>query len=193
MKTNRFILGILTSLLFVTCTEQKPTVAPIVIDLPVSYKADTAAYRFITQYTKEWNAFGKKIESMYKEGEKWRKKDFATLTEKEQRKVIKLDLDYAREWMVQRLFIDLMMLDLEMVKDRCTMQGTAKISESQILISDYIKLLVLTFGDDLKLDPEPYVFSQEENERWAAYIDSVTKAQSDTTQTAIPPVSEWGK
>ena len=157
MKTKRLniILCLFAGVLLVACHKHEPKVLPLSIDLPASYKSDTAAYRFITYYCNSWNAFGKKVDAMYLKAEKWREKDFKMLTEKELLKVVKLDYEYAALWAVQELVIYHMRLEMENVIKRASSQGAAKIAEVQMLLAKYHADLIRAYGDDLKLDKEP--------------------------------------
>ena len=165
MKTKRLniILCLFAGILLVACHKPTPKVPLLSIDLPASYKSDTAAYRFITYYCDAWNAFGKKVDALYGKAEKWKEKEFTKLTEKELRKVVKLDYEYAALWVAQELFIQQMRLDLENVVKRVSSQGAAKIAEAQLLMAKYYAELIRIYGDDLKLDKEPITPSVEKD------------------------------
>jgi len=137
------------------CTLPSPKVPPLVIDLPASYKSDAAAYKFIKEQTTAWNAFGKEVDLLYRKGEKWRKRDFASLSEKELYKLVKLDYDYAQLWAVQDASISRMMLEAEVIYKDLSQQGAAKVIESQATIVQYYRQLVDAYGKDLKLDQAP--------------------------------------
>ena len=157
MKTKGFntILCFVAGVLLVACHNQVPKVPPLSIDLPASYKSDTAAYRFITYYCDSWNAFGKKVDALYRKAEEWREKDFKMLTEKELLKVVKLDYEYASQWAAQEMVFSQMRLEMEDVIKRVSSQGVAKIAEVQMLLAKYHAELIRVYGDDLKLDKEP--------------------------------------
>ena len=150
------MLGLLTGLLLGACKGQRSVVPPLSIDLPVSYKSDSAAYYFIRHQVDTWNKFGKKIESMYLKGEKFKKKDFNALSQRELFDLVKLDLDYAQLWMAQDMYVDKMALEAELIINNSSVQGAAKIVETQAIILEYSYKLVHHFGKDLCLDQEPF-------------------------------------
>jgi len=145
------------------CKQSTPKVAPISFDLPVSYKSDSAAYYFIKEQEVNWKEFGKKIETMYNKGERFRKKEFTSLSQKELFDLVKLDYEYALVWTAQDLYIDVMVLKAKEAAEKSSKQGIGKITEAQRIIFDYYNKLALSFGKDLNLDKEPYILTPEED------------------------------
>ena len=176
---------LLAGLLAVACSTPTPKVANISIDLPVSFKSDTAAYRFITEYTKAWNDFGKKIDALYREGEKWREKDFDKLSNKELNQMLKLDYEYAALWVAQSIFIDKMLLEMEHVVVNNSEQGAAKVAEAHYIFANYYRDLLTAYGDDLKLDKEEYIFSPEEDSLYRARRDTMRHPLLDSLAKRI--------
>lgn len=148
-------MGLLTGLCLAACKEHKPVVPPLSIDLPISYKSDSAAYYFMLQQVDIWNSFGKEIASMYQKGEKFRQKDFKSLSQRELQNLLKLDLEYALLWEAQDRYLDNMVAEADWIMQNASPQGAAKITETQRQTLMYYRDLVLHFGKDLQLDQEP--------------------------------------
>ena len=178
-KTLGLLLCFVGGLLVVSCGEQTPKVKPLAIDLPASYKSDTAAYRFIMKQVEVWNTFGKEVEKMYRQGEKWKKREFNSLSERELYNLVKLDFDYAALWVIQDHLIDNLMLEAESAMRSASEQGQAKIIETQKVAVDYYALLIKTFGKDLKLDQDPYVLTPDDILNHEQ-LDSGRKAETDS-------------
>ena len=150
------VLCLFTGALFVACAPDTLQAPILKFDLPASYKSDTAAYRFITEHTKELNDFGKKVAAMYHQGEKWKKKDFTSLSERQLIKLLKLDNDYVGLWIEQDLALHKMALAAHVAMLSASEQGAAKILEAQKLFVAYYQNLETLFTKDLQLDQEPY-------------------------------------
>gem|GEM_PF-2527706 len=157
MKAKRLVLylGSLAVLCSTACKEKKPVVTPLAIDLPASYRSDSAAYFFILHQVEVWNGFGTKIESLYLQGEKFRKMDFASLSKRQEYNLLKLDLEYALLWEAQDAYLDKMIAEAEWIMKDASLQGAAKVTETQKLVLDYYRDLVQHFGTDLQLDQTP--------------------------------------
>ena len=152
IKVYRLCGWLLVAALLVACNQPKLTVKPIVFDLPASFKSDTAAYHFIEREVKTWNEFGKNVETMYHEGEKWLRRDTSKLNDRQLYRMLKLDLDYAKLWFAQEAYKQKMLMEVEHVFNLSTPQGAAKVMESQMLIAGYYLELRTRFGDDLNLN-----------------------------------------
>ena len=190
MKIKRLVmaLGLLVGLFFAACKGQKPMVTPLAVDLPVSYKSDSAAYNFILRQVTVWNKFGKKIESMYLKGEKYRKKDFESLSERQLYKLLKFDYDYAARWLVQEQYLLSMSIEADLAMKGASLQGAAKIVETQRVVMDYYKNLVRRFGTDLNLDQKP--FSQDSLvSHPASERDLLYQIRIDSLSTLLMPSS----
>ncbi|MCL2727802.1 MAG: hypothetical protein FWD56_05410 [Bacteroidales bacterium] len=179
MKTKRIVVLLLVGVLMVACNKVEQKVKPIAIDLPASYKSDTAAYRYITNYAKSLNEFGKKVAKMHHEGEKWHKKEYESLSDRDLYRLVKLDYDYAELWLKQGVRNHAMLVEAGDVLKRVTEQGAAKIAESQVVFAHYYRDLLLAYGVDLKLDKSPYVPTPEEDSIRAARIDSLTRIERE--------------
>jgi len=181
MKAKRLIMiaALLVGLLFAACKQQRPMVPPLAIDLPASYKTDSAAYYFITNQIDNWNDFGKKIESMYLKGEKMRKKDFKSLSNRSLHNLLSLDLEYAMLWQAQDIYLGQAVAEAGLIARSASAQGAAKLVEIQRLVLDYYANLTLRFGKDLELDQEPFPIdslpAHRLDERHQAYQDSLLK------------------
>ena len=177
MKTKKWtlVLCIIIGVLVVSCNKQTPKVAPLRIDLPASYKSDSAAYHFIMNQVDVWNTFGKKVESMHRKGEKFRKKEFNSLSPKQLHRLVKLDYDYAVLWITQDIYLDQMLLEGQLAMSASSEQGMGKIIETQKLISEYYVKLALNFSKDLQLDKEPAT---------SYYIDSLKRSINDSIDRA---------
>ncbi|MCL2738541.1 MAG: hypothetical protein FWE30_03740 [Bacteroidales bacterium] len=158
MKAKRLIMiaALLVGLLFAACKQQKPMVPPLAIDLPASYKTDSVAYHFIINQIDNWNDFGKRIESMYLKGEKFRKKDFKSLSQRALHNLLSLDLEYAMLWHAQDIYLEQVVTEAGLIARSASAQGAAKLIEIQRLVLDYYANLILRFGKDLELDQEPF-------------------------------------
>jgi len=157
MKTKRLVLVLvlLVSFGLAACKEKRPSVPPLSVDLPVSFKSDSIAYNFILHQVEVWNEFGNKIETMYRQGEKFKKKNFKSLSQRQLFKLLKLDLEYAMLWGAQNVYADNMVAEAELAIRDSSPQGSAKITETQAQIMEYFVQLVRHFGTDLQLDQEP--------------------------------------
>lgn len=182
MNTKRiqFVLCLLGGLLLVTCSQEAPKVPPLSIDLPVSFKSDSAVYYFVMNQNDVWNAFGKKVESMYRKGEKFKQKEFSALSQRELLKMLNLERDYLVLWMTQDLYLSKMSLDASLILDSASDQGAAKVIETQRLIMNYYQQLAKTFGTGLYLDQEPYKFTPEEDSLHEARLDSLFGKRTDS-------------
>jgi len=189
MKTKNWglVLCLIMGLLVVSCNKQTPKVAPLRIDLPASYRSDTAAYRFIMKQVDVWNDFGKKVESLHRKGEKFKKKDFYSLSQKELLNLVKLDYNYAVLWITQDVYLDQMLLEGQIAMSSASEQGMGKIIETQKLISEYYVNLAVNFGRDLQLDKEPATSYPVDSLQRAIY-DSIDRARIDSIyQKLMPP------
>ena len=150
-----FILGF--CLLATACGQQQetPSVAPLKIDLPVSYRSDTVAYNFISRQTETWNAFGKQVRSMHKRGENFRKKDFEKLSPRQELALVTLDYEYALLWTGIDQHVALMLEHWQQAMGKASSQGQGKLAETQRLFMAYYTDLERAYGKDLKLDKNP--------------------------------------
>ena len=187
VKSLPLIICLLAGLMVVSCMTQTPKVKPLSIDLPASYKTDSAAYYFIMKQAEVWNSFGKKVESMHRKGEKFRKKEFNTLSKRDLYNLVKLDYEYAALWVAQDIYLDHMLLEAEQAMSSASEQGMAKIIETQKIISEYYYNLALNFSKDLKLDKEPISFSIEEDCLNRAKRDTILSAKLDSIYEAMTP------
>ena len=178
MKAKRLVLYVALSagLCLTTCKQRKPIILPLVVDLPASYKSDSAAYFFILNQVEIWNNFGTKIESLYRQGEKFKKKEFKSLSNRELYNILKLDLEYALLWEAQDVYLEKMILEAEWIMKDASIQGAAKITETQIQVLDYYRNLALYFGKDLELDQEPLPTDSLKNSR----LDDPNQAELDS-------------
>jgi len=134
-----------------------------------------------------WNSFGKKVESMHRKGEKFRKKDFYSLSQRALYDLVKLDYEYAALWAVQDIYINGLILEAESAMRSASEQGKAKILETQKLVSAYYFQLASHFGKDLKLDKEPITLSDS---LYQSKSDSVYRAKVDSIYEQFTPPQE---
>jgi len=156
------LLGVVA--LIVACNSRFERIPPLAVDLPASYKTDTAAYNFITHEVKVWNNFGKRVEATYRKADKFRNKEFEKLSPKEEYDLVKLDLEYALLWTTQDIYIEEMLFRCQELLKRVSEQGAGKVTEAQALITHYYYTLVQRYGKDLQLDKNPYKPDREEEE-----------------------------
>jgi hypothetical protein len=176
----RKTIFLLMALLAAACVGQQYKVPPIKVDLPASYKSDTAAYRFITTHTAAWNVYGARIDSMYAKGEKWKTRDYTSLSERDRYNLVKLDYEYVLLWGEIDFYIEQMLSEMKTVMESASKQGAAKIEEVQWLFADYYQQLVTSYGVDLQLDKKPYFLSLEERASIQAASDSVAIEMLDS-------------
>lgn len=202
MKPNYLLLScLLLGAVTVSCNQkaQIPKVAPLLIDIPASYRSDTSVWSFVKNQEAVWTKFGKEVEKLYVKGEKFRKKEFESLSERALVRLLQLDNDYAALWVVQIAYLRQMDLEAEKALSSASKQGAAKITEIQLMILDYYKKLSLAFGQDLKLDKYPLSTPVEVDSLWRAQTDSLLRhtedryrAKMDTLskRLALPPLEE---
>jgi len=154
---KKSIYLLLAVILLAACKNNREGVKPLAIDLPVSYKTDTVAYNFISKEIKAWNEFGQKVEKMYGQAEKFRKKDFDKLSARQEYNLVKLDYEYAVLWVAIDLYVDQMVIRYEDALTKATPQGAGKMVEAQLLIMNYYQSLAAAYEKDLKLDQKAIV------------------------------------
>ena len=181
-KTLGLLLCVMAGLFIVSCGAQTPKVKPLAIDLPASYKSDSAAYNFIIKQIGVWNTFGKKVDKLSRKAEKWREKEFYTLSERELISMLNLERDYLALWITQEAYIQQMMLEATNALRSASEQGKGKIIETQRLVSEYYLQLTHTYGSELNLDKEPYIYSPEEDSLYNAKRDSIRMADLDSLE-----------
>ena len=189
MKTKNLglILCLLAGLLMASCTSTAPKVKPLSLDLPASYKSDSVAYSFMKNQVDNWNTFGKKVESLYRKSEKYRKKEFQSLSQRELYNLLQLEYEYMSLWFVQDVYLDQMSLEAEQAMRTASMQGVAKIIETQRVVMNYYSNLALSFGKELNLDQEPYISTPEEDSLYRAKHDSIRQVQIDSIYQKLLP------
>jgi len=154
---QKWIFILAFCLLAAACGQQqeKVSVPPLKIDLPVSYKSDTVAYNFISSETETWNTFGKQVRSMHKQGEKYRKQDFEKLSPRKELALVTLDYEYALLWTGIDQHVALMLELWQQAMGKASDQGQDKLIEAQHLFLAYYADLEKAYGKDLKLDKNP--------------------------------------
>jgi len=182
MKTTKTVLvsgalGVLfAAVMFLSsCTSHTPKVAPLSFDIPVSYKSDTAVWRFIKNQEVVWNNFAKEVDKLYRKGEKFRKKEFYALSQSEMIKLLELDNEYASLWVVQVIYLRQMELEARRALSFATEQGEAKIIEAQRRTLEYYRNLASVYGQDLKLDKEALSTLSPEDSLRNALRDSLMR------------------
>ena len=178
-KIFGFALCLLGGLLLMACKEEAPKVPPLSIDLPVSFKSDSAAYYFVKNQNEVWSAFGKKVESMYRKAEKFRQKEFNALSQRELLQMLNMEHDYILLWLSQEVHLTKLTLEASLAINAASDQGAAKVLETQRLVMDYYLKLVETFGMELHLDKEPYIFTPEEDSLNRMRRDSLIRGRFD--------------
>jgi len=184
---QKWIFTIALCLCVVACKQEQtnaPIVAPLKIDLPVSYKSDTVAYNFIKRQAEQWSGYGKNVARMYKQGEKFKKKNFDQLSPRQELALVKLDYEYALLWTAIDQHVSLMLRQLQEAVSKATPQGQGKLKETQYLFMAYYTDLSGAYGKDLGLDKKPYVFSEEENAVWLHQTDSLKARVQDSVLKA---------
>jgi|GEM_PF-4460946 hypothetical protein len=178
-----FIIGL--CLCVAACKQSQtniPVINPLKIDLPASYKSDTAAYHFIKKQTEAWSDYGKKVVSMYRQGEKFRKKDFDKLSPKEELALVTLDYEYALLWSTIDQHVSGMLLSWQAAMKNATPQGQGKLIETQRLFVAYYTDLSAVYGTDLKLDRKPHVFGEDEKATMQHRADSLNVLLQDSVE-----------
>ena len=123
---------------------------------------------------------------MYRKGEKFRKKDFHSLSPRELYSLVKLDYEYAEFWAVQDVYLYQMMLEADHAMRSASEQGKAKIIEAQKLVSEYYVRLATHYGKDLKLDQEPLILSDDDS-LYPRKSDSVYRVRLDSIYHQLMP------
>jgi len=173
----------------ISCNQQPPLVPPLSIDIPASYRTDSAAWRFMNSQTAVWKDFGKKVESMYQKGEKFKQKNFFSLSQREMVNLLKLDNAYAELWLVQIAYLGQMDMEAERAAISASKEGVSKIIEVQKIVYEYYRQLVNIYGMDLKLDKDPLLTSpiQEDSLSRVRY-DSIINAKIDSVLLQFPKI-----